>query len=82
MQVINGFSRKNTTICLPNNPFPIVVNERGSRRIRICSQRRPYLLPKTTVSAPRDDRACSQIRTRLGADSPKIIVFNMGESLL
>lgn len=44
-----------------------------------------YLLTNTGagafVSAPRDDRICSQIRTRLGADAPKVIVFNMGESL-
>ena len=51
---------KNTTISLSGNSFPIVVDERGSRRIHICSQ----------------------MRTRLGADSPKVIVFNMGESLL
>ena len=49
---------KRTTVLRP--PFPIPVSASAPRRIRLCSQTRPNLLPDANASAAR------RIRTRDG----------------
>lgn len=50
---------------LTDNTDSVFVNEHRPMHVRICSQRRSYLLPDASESAPRGDRIWRQTRLRL-----------------
>lgn len=51
------------------NLFPMLINEHGGRRNRLCELMQPLLLPDTNVSGSRYERLWEQTRTHAGRDT-------------